>query len=129
MGLAGPPPDFGLLFTPETCFGYRKPLSQPVALLSPQYTRSRDNLLDTHIATHGFILAAQNRDPGGGWRPPEAAAWQAGSGTDRLSGQRLENPLLRSGLALAGAAQFAVHASHSAAIRPHRLQMVPPFTR
>jgi CHAT domain-containing protein/tetratricopeptide (TPR) repeat protein len=51
-----------------------------------------------HIATHGFFLADQKRqlDRAGGRLDP------AGS-MGRLSAQRLENPLLRSGLALAGA--------------------------
>ena len=50
-----------------------------------------------HIATHGFFLADQDRDPN------EQHGWVASSDMGRLSGLRLENPLLRSGLALAGA--------------------------
>lgn len=46
-----------------------------------------------HIATHGFFLPDQERDPN--QRPQDPI--------ERLSGQGLENPLLRSGLALAGA--------------------------
>jgi len=48
-----------------------------------------------HLATHGFFLADQRRDP-------EASSWTASSDMGRFSGLRLENPLLRSGLALAG---------------------------
>jgi CHAT domain-containing protein len=48
-----------------------------------------------HLATHGYFLADQERDP-------EQAAWTASSDIGRFSGLRLENPLLRSGLALAG---------------------------
>jgi CHAT domain-containing protein/tetratricopeptide (TPR) repeat protein len=43
-----------------------------------------------HLATHGFFLKDQPRDPG------------SGRGLDRLAGGRWENPLLRSGLLLAG---------------------------
>ena len=50
-----------------------------------------------HIATHGFFLADQDRDPN------EGRCWVAASDLGRLAGLRLENPLLRSGLALAGA--------------------------
>jgi CHAT domain-containing protein/tetratricopeptide (TPR) repeat protein len=50
-----------------------------------------------HLATHGFFLSDQQRDPG------EQQGWVAGEELGRLSGLRLENPLLRSGLALAGA--------------------------
>jgi tetratricopeptide (TPR) repeat protein/CHAT domain-containing protein len=46
-----------------------------------------------HLATHGFFL--QDRSP--------APKQDVSIGTDRLSAQNLENPLLRSGLALAGA--------------------------
>lgn len=48
-----------------------------------------------HLATHGFFLADQRRDP-------DQAAWTGSSDMGRFSGLRLENPLLRSGLALAG---------------------------
>jgi len=52
-----------------------------------------------HLATHGFFLADQERDPN-----KEARAFGALSGDlGRLSGPLPENPLLRSGLALAGA--------------------------
>ncbi len=49
-----------------------------------------------HLATHGFFLADQHRDPN------QARAWTSSSDLGRLSGLRLENPLLRSGLVLAG---------------------------
>ena len=48
-----------------------------------------------HLATHGFFLADQCRDP-------EAHSWTTSTDMGRFSGLRLENPLLRSGLALAG---------------------------
>lgn len=48
-----------------------------------------------HLATHGYFLADQNRDPG-------RDAWMVRSDLGRFSGLHLENPLLRSGLALAG---------------------------
>ena len=51
-----------------------------------------------HLATHGFFLADQERDAGG-----EARIWPVGVGMGRVAGPELENPLLRAGLALAGA--------------------------
>jgi CHAT domain-containing protein/tetratricopeptide (TPR) repeat protein len=56
-----------------------------------------------HLATHGFFLSDQQRDPG------EQQGWVAGEELGRLSGLRLENPLLRSGLALAGANTWLRH--------------------
>jgi CHAT domain-containing protein len=47
-----------------------------------------------HLATHGFFLEDQPHDSGTGW--PGLGA------IDRLSSARFENPLLRSGLLLAG---------------------------
>jgi CHAT domain-containing protein len=47
-----------------------------------------------HLATHGFFLDDQPHEPGPGWRDPGAI--------DRLTGARFENPMLRSGLLLAG---------------------------
>nr|WP_243147306.1 CHAT domain-containing protein [Scytonema sp. UIC 10036] len=48
-----------------------------------------------HLATHGFFLKDQKRDP-------HLKTLEYLGNMDRLSGYRLENPLLRSGLALAG---------------------------
>jgi len=48
-----------------------------------------------HLATHGFFLPDQRPDPG-------ASSWTASSDMGRFTGLLLENPLLRSGLALAG---------------------------
>jgi CHAT domain-containing protein/tetratricopeptide (TPR) repeat protein len=55
-----------------------------------------------HLATHGFFLADQERDP-------NQEGWVVGGGLGRLSGLRLDNPLLRSGLVLAGANTWHRH--------------------
>jgi CHAT domain-containing protein/tetratricopeptide (TPR) repeat protein len=54
-----------------------------------------------HIATHGFFLADQERDPNEIRTSPMEANFGASERMGYLS--NLENPLLRSGLALAGA--------------------------
>jgi CHAT domain-containing protein len=55
-----------------------------------------------YLATHGFFLADERHDPARDWHELGASAAAEGS-AGRLSTRRLENPLLRSGLALAGA--------------------------
>jgi CHAT domain-containing protein/tetratricopeptide (TPR) repeat protein len=50
-----------------------------------------------HLATHGFFLEDQEL------ANPRQPKWQAEPGPERLAGPGLENPLLRSGLALSGA--------------------------
>src|SRR5262249_16690501 len=53
-----------------------------------------------HLATHGFFLEDQHPDPAAGRR--DVVAQPEPGTTDRLAGARFENPLLRSGLLLAG---------------------------
>ncbi len=53
-----------------------------------------------HFATHGFFLADQQRDLN---REQPLGSGLSGDQLGRFSASRLENPLLRSGLALAGA--------------------------
>jgi tetratricopeptide (TPR) repeat protein/CHAT domain-containing protein len=55
-----------------------------------------------HLATHGFFLEDQPRDPNAPGRELSLVSGAMG----RLSGPLPENPLLRSGLALAGANTF-----------------------
>ncbi len=81
---------------------------QVAAMLGVEANFSQDALETTlkacqsprilHIATHGFFLPDQKRDPNKELFRTGDNAWQG-----RLSGAGLENPLLRSGLALAGA--------------------------
>jgi CHAT domain-containing protein/tetratricopeptide (TPR) repeat protein len=62
-----------------------------------------------HLATHGFFLPNQP-DPGVERRTPSGIEWSAEEGA-RLTGPGMENPLLRSGLALSGANTWLAHRS------------------
>lgn len=55
-----------------------------------------------HLATHGYFLKDQTRDPNKELRGLGAVEWPTGGASGRLSGPGLENPLLRSMLILAG---------------------------
>jgi CHAT domain-containing protein len=81
-----------------------RPWLQADALEAPLKQQRSPAIL--HLATHGFFLEDQPHDPHRGFRDMTLAG--PGSG-GRLSGPLPENPLLRSGLALAGANTWLRH--------------------
>src|SRR5262249_34484145 len=76
-----------------------EPLLGPHAMKSAIMGRRSPRIL--HLATHGFFLRGQPHDPNQEQAEPGAIVLRPDGQLGRLAG--IENPLLRSGLALAGA--------------------------
>ncbi|BCG62948.1 MAG: hypothetical protein methR_P0630 [Methyloprofundus sp.] len=62
-----------------------------------------------HLATHGFFLEDQKNDPNQDSRDLGSIDWSSNDNLQRLNTRGLENPLLRSGLALAGVNTWLTH--------------------
>ena len=78
-----------------------QPLLEKAALEAPLKASRSPRIL--HIATHGFFLPDQQRNPGKEGIGVQTIVGSARGRLERFVEQHGENPLLRSGLALAGA--------------------------